>query len=832
MNSEGQRIPKEAVRFAYLKWFFVGGAAVFFIWAVATSWLSPIIEPDINQHRRNTILPPPQDTSQIRQTFTPAHNGLSEVEVKLAREQTAEANARLELQLLNGEGEVVSAENLETSRLAHEQVYVLRFEPQPDSAGQTYTLLASGTANNDVSLWGYDLDVHSGGQLTFLGGETAAQDLYLITRYRLTLPVAAQFLWQALTGYGPLLLLALAYILLPGCLLLVIWQAVSKKNMVSGDLFTWLGVALALGVSIWPLIWQWFSLIGGRWTAGLLWAVLAAGWAVTIILTLKFRLLRKNHLTNHQSSAVSFPAIYLILALLLLAFAVRFLAVRDLAFPPWVDASRHGLITAVMADTGQVIEDYQPYLPVDRFPYHYGFHTLSAGLAQMADTPFGGRPLPELLLALGQLLNGLVPLTVYAAAYTFTRRRWAGLTAAFLVALPFFFPAYYATWGRMTQLTGVLVLPVLLALTWKLVRGARRWRSVWWLVSVLAAGLFLIHFRVFLLYVVFAGVVWLFSFGRNGRRLLLSGLLSLLLIAPRVISLLADTNPARAIALKLPGYNDFPTGYVTVGWERPFLYLGAAAVLLALIASVRRKRWAFAPLFLVIWAGVTAVLLSGSRLGLPETSLINVNSAYIVLFVPLALLLGIVGERIWQWLVQRYWLIGAAVALIVGAGGMAAALFGLHQQITILNSETILAWPPDEAGLAWLVENVSPKAKMPEAKFAVNAFHWLGTTWAGQDGGAWIVPLTRQESTTPPADYIYDSSLAIAVSEFNDQASQWGNWADPLVAAELRQQGVTHLFIGARGGFIDPAELAHNPEMEMLFGQDGVFVFALLGNEG
>jgi hypothetical protein len=216
-------------------------------------------------------------------------------------------------------------------------------------------------------------------------------------------------------------------------------------------------------------------------------------------------------------------------------------------------------------------------------------------------------------------------------------------------------------------------------------------------------------------------------------------------------------------------------------------------------------------------------LLSGSRLGLPETSLINVNSAYIVLFVPLALLLGVVGERLWRWIMKQHWLIGHAGALIVGAGLAAAAVFGMRQQITILNAETILAWPPDEAGLAWLDENVSS-----ETKFAVNSFLWLGSTWAGQDGGAWVVPLTGRESTTPPADYIYDPTLAVAVDEFNNIAKIWGNWADPLVAEQLREEGVTHIFIGARGGFIDPAALAQNPEMEMLFGRDGVFVFALV----
>ena len=124
------------------------------------------------------------------------------------------------------------------------------------------------------------------------------------------------------------------------------------------------------------------------------------------------------------------------------------------------------LITAVMAQNGQTISDYMPYLPVDRFPYHFGFHTLSSSLLLLSDWP-----LERLLLYLGQWLNALVPLTMFAAVWLLVRQRRAGYLAAFLVALPFFFPAYYTTWGRLTQLTAVLLLPVLLAFTWQLVRG-------------------------------------------------------------------------------------------------------------------------------------------------------------------------------------------------------------------------------------------------------------------------------------------------------------------------------------------------------------------------
>jgi hypothetical protein len=155
---------------------------------------------------------------------------------------------------------------------------------------------------------------------------------------------------------------------------------------------------------------------------------------------------------------------------------------------------------------------------------------------------------------------------------------------------------------------------------------------------------------------------------------------------------------------------------------------------------------------------------------------------------------------------KQHWLLPTAGYIATGAALIAAALFGWEQQLTILNQETILALPADRAGLDWLAENTPP-----EAKVAVNSWLWLGSTWAGQDGGAWITPLTGRASTTPPADYIYDRSLALEVDAFNKEAMSWENWADPSAAAWLREQGVTHIFVGARGGFFEPAELALNP---------------------
>jgi hypothetical protein len=78
-------------------------------------------------------------------------------------------------------------------------------------------------------------------------------------------------------------------------------------------------------------------------------------------------------------------------------------------------------------------------------------------------------------------------------------------------------------------------------------------------------------------------------------------------------------------------------------------------------------------------------------------------------------------------------------------------------------------------------------------------------------------------------DYIGDPQLFQKVIAFNEGATAIEDWSTPHAADWLIQQGVSHIFVGARGGFFDPAALARNPQIAMPYSHDGVFVFAIGG---
>ena len=162
--------------------------------------------------------------------------------------------------------------------------------------------------------------------------------------------------------------------------------------------------------------------------------------------------------------------------------------------------------------------------------------------------------------------------------------------------------------------------------------------------------------------------------------------------------------------------------------------------------------------------------------------------------------------------------------LFAGVGGlmMYATLFSVPHQINILNQETVLVESADLPALTWLDENLPQ-----DAHIAVSSWRWLNQAWSGQDGGTLIVPLLQRSSTMPPPDYTYNRELRLEVNQFNIEADAVEDWSTPAASQFLRENGVTHVYVGARGGFFKPEQIANNSDFELLYAEQGTFIFAL-----
>jgi hypothetical protein len=776
-----------------------------------TGFPGPLERLDVRQHRLDSVAPVPDGGVVLEQGFVARHDGLAVVELLLAVRPGAatEVPSRLTLRLLDPDGNELQARSWEGGALSHNAPLRFTFPPQSNSAGQVYRLRLEGSSGNQASVWAFSVDAYPGAEL-LVNGEPAVGDLRFQTSYRYTLPAALRDLGRVLGNNVGLTLMLAILSLLPGMALLSLTLGQNTGRFLSGDPAVLLGTALAGSLPCLATGWLWWSVLGGRWSGPFLWGAL--GVTTALLVAQWFRRRRRLYGGFRFSRETALLAVVLGLGL-----AARLVAVRDLVLPAWVDSPQHYLISRMMAESGRVPNGYRPWMPVDSFWYHFGYHALTASLHQMS-----GLPIERLMLVGGQVLNGLAPLSVYAGTTLLTKRRRAGLLGAFLVALPSLFPAYYVAWGRYTQLCGLLVLAPLMGLLYRLAvravpgEGVSPSRPTLWCGLVLG-GLFLVHARVWVYAMVWLVVVAL-SIGRSTRLFLSVTGLAAACAAPWWLRV------GRLVLLPLAGrmgggpgassYNDIPWGYLTFGWERVWLALGALGLLWAVW---RRER---SVVTLGGWVAAVFAFLNLERVGVPTFWLVNNNTWLISLFVPVAAAAG--------WAVDDWWrrLAIHRLGRIVGVGGMTAGLvwsglLGLHQGAGAATEQTTLAGA-DDLALIRRAKELLP----PDGLVAVNAWPWMGpNAWAGSDGGYWLMPLAGVPTTMPPIGYNMEVENRDLVNGFNQRLAEVEDWEAAETLALLRDRGVTHVFIGERGGTLRPEDFLGSSGFELVDREGGAWLF-------
>jgi hypothetical protein len=280
-------------------------------------------------------------------------------------------------------------------------------------------------------------------------------------------------------------------------------------------------------------------------------------------------------------------------------------------------------------------------------------------------------------------------------------------------------------------------------------------------------------------------------------------------------------------------YNEFPATYFQGALERGWLALAAVALAWGL---VRRDR---AMWLLGAWTMLVFLVLN---LG-PATWLVNNNAWAISLFLPGAVTLGWGADR---WLLRARGLAaspensgatpagwhrarqftGFLMAALAAGVAAYAAVVGVRNQAAIVNPVTVLATRDDLQALTWVDENLRH-----DARLLVNGWEWLNGIWAGSDGGSWLLPVTGRGTTLPPLDYAFDPDLAVAVASFNTRVSLLDDANTQEARGLFESAGVTHVFIGARGGHLRPEMFVDSPHYRLLFTNGPAWVFEVVRGE-
>jgi hypothetical protein len=503
----------------------------------------------------------------------------------------------------------------------------------------------------------------------------------------------------------------------------------------------------------------------------------------------------------------------------------RVLEIRGIVAPLWVDSVHHTLLVRIAGDTGRIPTSLEPYLPIGRLRYHWGYHTIVAtwrGVAQL--------PLPEAVLWSGQILNALIAVVMYALGAFVLRSPRGGLITAVVAGLLSLLPAYYVTWGRYTQLTGLLLLPSLLITSIGL---AEQQRWSWRLIgptALLLSGLMLIHYRVLAFYAAFMIPYALLLAVRQPRRIgsialrfVVVGSLAALIIAPWTWEMLQRVLIPYAVApAGLAGssdYNSIDWGLLNYG-NNPALYRLAGLGTLIMLAL---RRWRVVAV--AAWIGMMFLLANPTVFGLPATWFINNDSVTITLFMPVSVLAAAWADQIARWLLRwtepayKHWLRWTLATTLIGV-----ALYGAWQLRSVVNDVTVLVQPADRKALAWAAENTPP-----DARFLVNSTHWLNGAYRGTDAGWWLLPLANRWVTTPPALYVYGTAeYKRSVEELNRRISELKATEPDQLKQLIRDERITHIFVGGtNAGPIKSDMLFGDPMFTSLYDESGVTIFAV-----
>ncbi|MBU1660750.1 MAG: hypothetical protein KKD28_04680, partial [Chloroflexi bacterium] len=707
--------------------------------------------------------------------------------------------------------------------------------PQPDPPNQTYYLQLT-TTQGEIRILGRDEDIYPRGT-AFVDDQPVAGDLAFRATYDYDAKAALADLKAGCAHWWLILPLG-AILLLPGWLLLDFSGL--RKRFDDGEQ---IAISVGLSLAAIPLLMLWTTTLGLRWGpvsvwvgAGVLavlfvWRVAGSEWRMA---NGGWRMAKNDHRpptadrsTLHaprSSFATRYSPFIILLAIFALTLFIRFAMVRDLAAPAWVDSVHHGVITRLIIEAGGFPESYAPLLPIEASQYHPGFHSVLATFHWLS-----GLEIPETMLILGQVLNALMVFAVYLLSKTFTKDQAAGLAAALISGICTLLPAYYTSWGRYTQLMGLLVLPVGLALFVVVAEAipkiaalygdvdAKAVTTSWKLCSFLLgsiafAGSFLIHYRVAaflgcLLAVYVIGQIRWQAIPAAIKQLAIIGTGSILLVWPWLMPTLTELIIPKGQVWEAP-----QVPFEGVNWRFLTPVFGKQALVLAGVGVIwgiiKRQRFV---LVIMAWVSLLFVLANPGAMGVPLPNFVNQTSVDITLFMPVALLGGyVVGQlvAVWRAVIPHRWHgVGQWAVVLLGAG---ISVLGAQRLLPTLNPVTFLFREADKPAMRWIDQNIPD-----EAVILINPTEWGYGLYMGNDGGFWIAPLTGHQTMPPPVLYGMGSreyvenvnAFAKAVLAPGDDAAQLWDY--------MQTRGITYVYIGARGGILSPRSLAESPRFDL-----------------
>jgi hypothetical protein len=577
-------------------------------------------------------------------------------------------------------------------------------------------------------------------------------------------------------------------------------------------------VAFGSSIGFWTITMVWLRVVGIALTSTISLIIFLMGWIVYLVGS---RYRSKNQIS--LKSLFINPWRLILWSGVILYVVLGLWTLRTVVVGLGSDSFHHTLITQLIVEQGQIPHNLLPLVPIESLTYHFGFHSLASVFVWLT-----GIPDRLVIPILGQFLMGISALSIAFFSKQITNSHKASAVSGLITSFMSVFPFFMLNWGRNTQLLGLVILPVFLGLFISWYREEYAWKRLP-LIVLLATGLGFSHYRVTLMaiigvitFILVEHIIYREGFASLGSYLfkwIVVAFGVLLLISPWVLGAFVSYQKGFGVDIGAPNQNYFSIsrlGNIVLKYPTNGILLPLALISL-LLGFLKRNRYV---IWLYVWLFSLILMSQPSLLG----ELMDTISVLISSYVPVVTSIGwLIGSFFDDVLLNR----PKFKRLVFGVGASfliwGALLFPNH-----LLLENAYVTENDLQATKWIRKN-TPETAM----FLVNTFNFkfLPNYIIGSDAGYWLPVLSGRKTVTLPMIYqkerLSNPDDVLNLIEIHNLSGDLST----LHAKELLDEiGVTHVFIGERGGKLEYETLLNSTDFNLIFhvGDTSVFQYSPL----
>jgi hypothetical protein len=348
------------------------------------------------------------------------------------------------------------------------------------------------------------------------------------------------------------------------------------------------------------------------------------------------------------------------------------------------------------------------------------------------------------------------------------------------------------------------------------------------LLSLLATGVAFSHYRVTVM-AASGAAVWVLLRSLNqkskwveGRTVILgltlTAVVAGILVAPWLWNLVRAGQQGFAAGLSKPTLAAFSLSRIGTVATYPTNYLLLGLTVLA----VGWGFWRREPLVigLAVWAA-GMMIASGPHLA---GILMDSVSVFIALYFPMSV---VIGWFTWQ-LLETF---GARRSIRWGMGVslLGLALWGAIALSSIVEPGSAYVTSEDLPAMEWIQANTPPTAR-----FMVNTFNWdfLPELIIGSDAGYWLPLVAQRQTVTMPLASLSERMQTDGfIKPLVALHHLGGDLTSPEAQTLLTQAGITYIYLGQRGGLIQPAKLLASKNFRLEYQAHSTYVFKFLPSQ-